>query len=127
MAKNLMQLSKAQLEKAAEHFGVDGDTKREIVDALQEREVTMSDYITAFGDDDDEDDKPDAAQAFKDAGDQVIVKMTRQNPYYQTHGFTFTKIHPFVVMTRGEANILMAEEEGFRLSTADEAQDYYDK
>lgn len=122
--KNLMQLSKAQLEAAAEHWAVDGSTKREIVDALQEREVTLQDYWDAFGEDTKED-KRDAVEVFEDASDQVVVKMTRSNPLYETHGFSFTKTHPFVVMRRAEAEVLIEEEEGFRLSTPEEARDYY--
>jgi hypothetical protein len=121
--RNLMQLSKAQLDAAAEHWGVDGATKREIVDALQEREVTLRDYFKVFGEDDE--DQRDAAEVFQDGSESVIVRMIRANPLYETHGFSFTRTHPFVVMRRAEAELLLKEEEGFRLSSQEETQDYY--
>lgn len=55
----------------------------------------------------------------------VLVKMDRQNPYYEVAGKTFTKEHPFVVMTPDEAQQIFDFEDGFRIATPREAQEYY--
>jgi hypothetical protein len=55
----------------------------------------------------------------------VLVKMERQNPYYEVAGKTFTSDHPFVVMTADEAQQIFDFEEGFRIATPREASEYY--
>jgi len=51
--------------------------------------------------------------------------MTRANFRYDTLGFTFTKEHPFVAMPSEKAEEIFEKEEGFRLATATEVQDFY--
>lgn len=55
----------------------------------------------------------------------VLVKMDRQNPYYEVAGKTFTSDHPFVVMSPDEAQEIFDFVDGFRIATPREAQEYY--
>jgi hypothetical protein len=54
-----------------------------------------------------------------------IRDRTRANFRYDIMGFTFTKDHPFVAMTEDEAQEIFDKEEGFRLATPKEVQEYY--
>lgn len=56
---------------------------------------------------------------------EILVKMDRQNPHFETHGKVFTLQHPFVVMTPDEAQEIFDSEWGFRQATPREAQEYY--
>ena len=40
-------------------------------------------------------------------------------------GFTFTKEHPFIAMSNEAAQAIFDKEEGFRLATPKEVQEYY--
>jgi hypothetical protein len=51
--------------------------------------------------------------------------MTRENFRYDINGFTFTKEHPFIAMTEDNAQEIFDKEEGFRLATPKEVQEYY--
>ena len=51
--------------------------------------------------------------------------MTRDNHRYDIHGYTFTKDHPFVAMVEDDAQKIFDTEEGFRLATPKEVQDFY--
>ena len=55
----------------------------------------------------------------------VLVRMTRENYRYDVIGFTFTKEHPFIAMTEENAQEIFDKEEGFRLATPKEVQEYY--
>jgi hypothetical protein len=57
--------------------------------------------------------------------DTVLVRMTRENHRYDIAGYTFTKEHPFVAMTEDDAQKIFDKEEGFRIATPKEVQDYY--
>ena len=57
--------------------------------------------------------------------EMVVVKMHRQNFYYEVSGKVFTKDHPFVVMTPEEAQAIFDREEGFHLATPRETAEYY--
>ncbi len=59
------------------------------------------------------------------AEDTVLVRMTRENFRYDILGFTFTKEHPFVAMQEEQAQEIFDKEEGFRLATPKEVQEYY--
>ena len=59
------------------------------------------------------------------AEDTVLVKMERANFRYDIMGFTFTKEHPFVAMHKDSAQKIFDKEEGFRLATPKEVQDFY--
>ena len=51
--------------------------------------------------------------------------MTRANFRYDIMGHTFTQDHPFVAMHKDAAQQIFDKEEGFRLATPKEVQDYY--
>jgi hypothetical protein len=51
--------------------------------------------------------------------------MTRNNYRYDILGFTFTKEHPFVAMPDSKAQQIFDKEEGFRLASPREVQEYY--
>ena len=55
----------------------------------------------------------------------VLVKMERSNFSYQTLGYSFTSEHPFVAMSESDAQRIFDTQDGFRLATPREAQEYY--
>jgi hypothetical protein len=57
--------------------------------------------------------------------DAVLVKMERANFRYDILGHTFTREHPFVAMPADSAQAIFDKEEGFRLATPKEVQDFY--
>jgi hypothetical protein len=59
------------------------------------------------------------------AEDTVLVKMERDNFRYDIQGHTFTKEHPYVAMNKEQAQNIFDKEEGFRLATPKEVQDFY--
>jgi len=61
----------------------------------------------------------------KQSKDKVLVKMERHNPSYQTYGHTFTREHPFIAMSEKDAQLIFDNEEGFRMATPKEVQDFY--
>ena len=123
----------AELKKIAEDFGVEIEglkNKTDIIAALSEEGVTWSVYQKTVQKLEEEEDmaldtpvKPDTKK--KNTEDAVLVKMERQNYSYQTHGFTFTKEHPYVAMDKDTAQEIFDKEEGFRLATPKEVQEFY--
>lgn len=123
----------SDLKKIAEDFGVEIEglkNKADIIAALSEEGVTWSVYQKTVQSLEEEEDmaietpvKPDTKK--KNAEDAVLVKMERQNYSYQTHGFTFTKEHPYVAMDKDTAQEIFDKEEGFRLATPKEVQEFY--
>jgi hypothetical protein len=57
--------------------------------------------------------------------DSVLVRMTRANFRYDAMGYTFTQQHPFVAMSEDDAQSIFDKEDGFRLATPKEVQDFY--
>jgi hypothetical protein len=128
-------LKVAELRKIAEDFAVDTDgikSKADIVAALAEEGVTWSVYQKTIKD------LEEAAEEFADTEEilprfnpdaqpenTVLVRMTRENYRYDVIGFTFTKEHPFIAMTEENAQEIFDKEEGFRLATPKEVQEYY--
>jgi len=128
-------LKVAELRKIAEDFAVDTDgikSKADIVAALAEEGVTWSVYQKTVKD------IEKAAEEFADTEEilprfnpdaqpenTVLVRMTRENYRYDVIGFTFTKEHPFIAMTEENAQEIFDKEEGFRLATPKEVQEYY--
>lgn len=120
----------SELKKIAEDFGVDIQDKKnktDIIAALAEEGVTWSIYSKTLDDLEEEDmiteTKPKAKTANPD--DTVLVHMTRPNFRYDIMGHTFTKEHPFVAMDKDSAQAIFDKEEGFRLATPKEVQDFY--
>jgi hypothetical protein len=122
----------AELKKIAEDFAVDTEglkNKADIIAALSEEGVTFAVYAKTLDVKEEEADmnetevlpKPDKTQL----KDSVLVRMTRANFRYDILGYTFTKEHPFVAMKEEDAQKIFDVEEGFRLATPREAQEFY--
>jgi len=125
-------LKLTELKKVAEDFGVEIEGlkgKTDIIAALAEEGVTWSIYLKTIKDIEENTEEIEVLPKFdvKKAQDQdsVLVRMTRANYRYDTMGFTFTKDHPFVAMSEEEAQQIFDKEEGFRLATPKEAQEFY--
>lgn len=55
---------------------------------------------------------------------QYLVKMVRENPYFEISGFKFTKDHPYNLMSAEQAEVVLREE-GFRQALPSEVQEFY--
>ena len=126
-------LKVAELKKIAEDFAVDVDglkSKNDLIAALADEGVTWVVYSKTLEKQEDEEDdedvlpKPEAKKSL-DKEDSVLVRMTRDNFRYDILGHTFTKEHPFVSMTDKDAQAIFDKEEGFRLATPKEVQEFY--
>ena len=124
----------SELKKIAEDFAVDTDglkTKVDIIASLAEEGVTWSVYNSTIKKIEDESEEmsievlpkfdPKAAQP----ENTVLVRMTRENFRFDIMGQTFTKEHPFVAVTEEIAQEIFDKEEGFRLASPREVQEYY--
>jgi hypothetical protein len=126
-------LKVSELKKIAEDFAVEVEglkNKSDIIAALAEEGVTWSIYQKTLSDiEEAEEDSDEILPRFdhkkEQAKDTVLVRMTRANFRYDIMGFTFTKDHPFVAMTSDKAQAIFDKEEGFRLATPAEVQEYY--
>ena len=127
-------LKLSELKQIAEDFGVDIEevkTKKDIIAALAEEGVTWSIYAKTINleEDEVEDTSEEILPKFDPKKDQpedtVLVKMDRHNFRYDIQGFTFTKEHPFVAMNKDVAQDIFDKEEGFRLATPKEVQEFY--
>jgi len=122
-----------ELKQIAEDFAVEVDglkNKSDIIAALSEEGVTWSVYQNTIKSiDDAKEEAPQVLPKFDPnkeiSEEQVLVRMTRNNFRYDIIGKTFTKDHPFVAMSKEEAQRIFDKEEGFRLATPKEAQDFY--
>jgi len=127
-------LKVSELKKIAEDFAVDTDglkNKADIIAALAEEGVTWSVYNKTIEkmEEDEEDMSVEVLPKFDPKAEQpedtVLVRMTRDNFRYDIMGYTFTKEHPFVAMNKEDAQKIFDKEEGFRLATPKEVQEYY--
>jgi hypothetical protein len=127
-------LKVSELRKIAEDFAVDTDglkNKADIIAALAEEGVTWSVYNKTIEkmEEDEEDMSVEVLPKFDPKAEQpedtVLVRMTRDNFRYDIIGYTFTKEHPFVAMHKDDAQKIFDKEEGFRLATPKEVQEYY--
>ena len=122
----------SELKKIAEDFGVDIEelkSKKDIIAALSEEGVTWSVYEKTIKDIDDNKEEVEVLPKFDPKKqidkDTVLVRMTRENFRYDILGYTFTKEHPFVAMKEDDAQEIFDREEGFRVATPKEVQEYY--
>ena len=122
----------SELKKIAEDFGVDIEelkNKKDIIAALSEEGVTWAVYEKTIKDIDDNKEEIEEVAKFDPKKpldkDSVLVRMTRANFRYDIMGQTFTKEHPFVALTKEKAQQIFDKEEGFRLATPAEGQEYY--
>jgi hypothetical protein len=123
----------SDLKKIAEDFGVEIEglkNKADIIAALSEEGVTWAVYQKTVENLEEAEDmvtetvtKPENKK--QNPEDTVLVKMERHNFTYETHGFTFTKQHPYAAMDKDLAQEIFDKEEGFRLATPKEVQEYY--
>ncbi|MFZ9740588.1 MAG: hypothetical protein ACO3DP_01215 [Candidatus Nanopelagicaceae bacterium] len=127
-------LKVSELKKIAEDFAVEIDglkNKADIIAALSDEGVTWTVYQKTVEDIQEsiEADEYEILPKFDmkkaQEADTVLVKMTRANFRYDVEGYTFTKDHPFVAMSEEDAQLIFDKEEGFRLATPKEVQEYY--
>jgi hypothetical protein len=125
-------LKLSEIKKIAEDFGVDIETlksKTDIIAALSEEGVTWAVYSKTLKDVEDATEEIEVLPKFDPKKDQdkdsVLVRMTRANFRYDAMGYTFTQEHPFVAMSEDDAQSIFDKEDGFRLATPKEAQDFY--
>lgn len=125
-------LKLAEIKRVAEDFGVDIESlksKNDIIAALAEEGVTWAIYEKTIKDVADAAEEIEILPKFDPKKNQdkdaVLVRMERANFRYDTMGYTFTREHPFVAMSEEDAQAIFDKEEGFRLATPREAQDFY--
>jgi hypothetical protein len=124
-------LKVAELKVIATDFAVDTESlknKKDIIAALAEEGVTWSVYqstVEAIEKDTEEIEILPKFDPKAQPEDTLLVRMTRDNYRYDIHGYTFTKDHPFVAMSEDDAQKIFDTEEGFRLATPKEVQDFY--
>jgi len=124
-------LKVAELKVIATDFAVDTEglkNKKDIIAALAEEGVTWSVYqstVEAIERDTEEIEVLPKFDPKAQAEDTLLVRMTRDNHRYDIHGYTFTKDHPFIAMSEDDAQKIFDTEEGFRLATPKEVQDFY--
>jgi hypothetical protein len=126
-------LKVSELKQVAEDFGVEVielKNKKDIIAALAEEGVSWGVYektikaVEAAAEEADEV-LPRFDPKKEQSKDSVLVRMTRANYRYDIMGHTFTKDHPFVVMSEKDAQEIFDKEEGFRIATPKEAQEFY--
>jgi len=124
-------LKVAELKVIATDFAVDSEglkNKKDIIAALAEEGVTWSVYqstVEAIERDTEEIEILPKFDPKAQPEDTLLVRMTRDNHRYDIHGYTFTKDHPFIAMSEDDAQKIFDTEEGFRLATPKEVQDFY--
>ena len=125
-------LKVGELKAIAEDFAVETEglkNKQDIIAALSEEGVTYAVYAKTLKDVEDAKEEIEILPVFDPKAerteDTVLVRMTRANFRYDILGHTFTQEHPFVAMHKDAAQEIFDIEEGFRLATPKEVQDYY--
>jgi hypothetical protein len=124
-------LTVAELKEIATEFAVDTEglkNKKEIIAAMAEEGVTYSVYQKTVQAIEEATEEIEILPVFDPKAqpeDTILVRMTRDNHRYDIHGYSFTKTHPFVAMSEDDAQKIFDTEEGFRLATPKEVQDFY--
>lgn len=57
--------------------------------------------------------------------EQYLLKMTRDNPVYQTCGYEFTDEHPYCLVSAKAAQWILENEKGFRQAFPQELAEFY--
>lgn len=125
------------LKEACEYFGVDLEGIRGKLNIIQELENNGVD-ITMWNQWQARLAAEAPAPEIHDAGQNkggkpvvpedvatVVIKMDRANLEYDTFGFTFTREHPFAIVPEDTAQLILENEEGFRIALQRELEDYY--
>jgi hypothetical protein len=129
MSFNSLKLD--ELRKVAETFAVEHETaknKADLVALLAEEGVSYDMYdkfIQADKAEVEVDERVTKSSPENPGVGQVLVKMERMNPRYDVNEFTFTKDNPFIVMAESKAQEIFDTQQGFRLATPKEAQEFY--
>jgi hypothetical protein len=121
-----------ELKAIAEEFAVETEglkNKQDIIAALAEEGVTYTVYAKTLKDVEEASEEIEVLPVFDPKADRAeyteLVRMTRANFRYDILGYTFTQAHPFVAMSKNQAQEIFDKEEGFRLATPTEVQEYY--
>jgi hypothetical protein len=120
-----------ELRKVAETFAVEHETAKNKADliALLAEEGISYDMYAKFTEADrvevEVDERTTKSAPSTPGVGQVLVKMERMNPRYDVNEFTFTQDNPFIVMTEKKAQEIFDTQQGFRLATPKEAQEFY--
>lgn len=126
MSFSTMKVS--QLKEVAEYFAVDlegAKTKNEIMAALEEEGVSYDMYAKFSEAETEEVEVPEKKAKKVPVGETVLVRMDRANARFEINGYTFTREHPFVAMSEEDADFIFSIEQGFRMATPREVQEYY--
>lgn len=127
------ELKIGDLKQVAETFGVDAKSvksKQEIVALLEEEGISYDMYaklqkIEKVDIEIPEHEKKKREMKKLKPENSVLVKMERMNHSYQSMGYTFSQEHPFVAMPEDDAQRIFDTQDGFRLATPREAQEFY--
>lgn len=121
----MMSFANMRLEElqAVAHFFeltiTENDTKKEIINKLQEDGKTYAVYKKFI-------EKPENEDSTEiQFGKTILLKMSRLNPSFEVFGFKFTKSHPYQVMSQEDAQKIMDTYEGFVIASPDEAKSFY--
>lgn len=141
-------LNKEQLVQAAAYFGTDDSGNVSNIKAdLTENGVTWEMYVNAFlKEEEDETEPEDEVFEEDDEGveevaeivtqeptvrlspqEKYLVKMTRDNLYFEFEDKKFTQEKPYAIMSAEQAQRILQTEEGFRQAYPAELQEFYDK
>jgi hypothetical protein len=135
MSFDIMKID--ELKKVAEGFGVDLDqakNKVEILSILLEEGVTFDMYNKFIEAEREQTEEPEEVKELvkqkpqdlkKQNKDKILIKMERHNFNYETYGYSFSKEHPFIAMSEKDAQVIFDNEDGFRMATPKEVQEFY--
>jgi hypothetical protein len=127
------ELKIADLKQVAETFGVDAKSlksKQEIVAVLEEEGISYDMYAKLQKIEKVDIEIPESEKKKREgkkmkSDSSMLVKMERMNHSYQALGYTFSQQHPFVAMSEEDAQRIFDTQDGFRLATPREAQEFY--
>lgn len=57
--------------------------------------------------------------------DKFLIKMTRENPLFETRGHRFTQEHPYALVSPEDAQYILSQEDGFRQAFPNELEEFY--
>jgi len=120
------KMNKDTLTKVADFFDIlidPTDGVKEIRLKLEDEGKTY-DMWKKFNDPEQEKNEPSGI-AFNQKN--LLLKMTRQNPTFETYGYRFTRESPYRAVPAEDAEKIMSEHEGFVIATPSEVKSFFDK
>ena len=141
--ESFRDLSKAELVAAARAFGSDDSGSSSVIRAaLEEDGVTWEQYVKAFMVEQPEPEPvtEESLAQFEAEEDEVVtaspdvmlpragkylIKMERENPYFEFGKYKFTTENPFAIMPAADAQRLLTTETGFRQAFPDELREAF--